>query len=321
MAQLKFLDISHHDNDRGPIDWDQLSKNVDGFTVKITEGTTFVDPKSADNVANARKTGKPVGGYHFFHGQGKAEADFFKSKLPDVDFVAIDCEDAKLDGDLTNEVLVFASEMTVPVILYGSPSYIKDHFNNTITKLKLWVAHYGVDKPDTAFWTDYALWQYSSKESVPGKTGPSDLSYVSQSFYDLIKPKPKVVAKPAATVHYLQKGDKGPEVKNLQQDLIKVGEHLPRFGADSQFGDETDQAVKAFQVRSKITVDGIVGPQTRSKLEQAIKYTPVYHTVQKDENLSVIATKNGISLAQIEKLNPQIKHPDVIHQGDKIRVK
>jgi GH25 family lysozyme M1 (1,4-beta-N-acetylmuramidase) len=87
MAQLKFMDVSHFDNEQGPIDWDQLSKSVDGFTVKITEGTTFVDPKGAENFANAKKTGKPVGGYHFFHGQGKEEADFFKSKLPDVDLL------------------------------------------------------------------------------------------------------------------------------------------------------------------------------------------------------------------------------------------
>ncbi|WEG14014.1 DUF1906 domain-containing protein [Pullulanibacillus sp. KACC 23026] len=46
-----------------------------------------------------------------------------------------------------------------------------------------------------------------------------------------------------------------------------------------------------------------------------------YHTVKKDENLSVIAADNGLTLVQIEKLNPQIKDPDVIHPGDNVRVK
>lgn len=46
-----------------------------------------------------------------------------------------------------------------------------------------------------------------------------------------------------------------------------------------------------------------------------------YHTVVSGENLSVIAEHSGITLAEIEALNPQIKNPSLIYPGQSVRVK
>ena len=46
-----------------------------------------------------------------------------------------------------------------------------------------------------------------------------------------------------------------------------------------------------------------------------------YYTVVKGDNLSVIAERHGITLAQIEALNPQIKNPNLIYPGESVRVK
>jgi LysM repeat protein len=46
-----------------------------------------------------------------------------------------------------------------------------------------------------------------------------------------------------------------------------------------------------------------------------------YYTVESGDNLSVIAERNGISLAEIESLNPQIKNPNLIYPGQSVRVK
>lgn len=46
-----------------------------------------------------------------------------------------------------------------------------------------------------------------------------------------------------------------------------------------------------------------------------------YHIVKSGESLSKIAPEYGLTLAEIEKLNPQIDNFDVIHPGEKIRVK
>ncbi|SFP19440.1 N-acetylmuramoyl-L-alanine amidase [Salibacterium halotolerans] len=69
----------------------------------------------------------------------------------------------------------------------------------------------------------------------------------------------------------LEKGDAGSDVKKLQEDLMTVGEKLPRFGADGDYGTETVEAVKAFQSRYNLTVDGVAGPETTDKLKQILK--------------------------------------------------
>ena len=48
--------------------------------------------------------------------------------------------------------------------------------------------------------------------------------------------------------------------------------------------------------------------------------TPEFYVVREGDTLSEIAAKFHVSLAQIEKWNPQIKNPNVIHVGQKVRV-
>jgi len=45
-----------------------------------------------------------------------------------------------------------------------------------------------------------------------------------------------------------------------------------------------------------------------------------YYTVQSGDTLSMIAGKHGLSLAEIEALNPQIRNPDLIFPGQSVRV-
>ena len=56
----------------------------------------------------------------------------------------------------------------------------------------------------------------------------------------------------------LQKGDKGEDVKELQQDLLKLGYSLPKYGADGDFGGETKKAVQSFQLDHNLIADGIM---------------------------------------------------------------
>jgi len=70
---------------------------------------------------------------------------------------------------------------------------------------------------------------------------------------------------------YLSIGDTGPAVKQLQENLIKVGFKLV---ADSNFGPFTENAVKTFQNSNGLLVDGFYGPATKDKLEKALKPKP-----------------------------------------------
>ena len=64
----------------------------------------------------------------------------------------------------------------------------------------------------------------------------------------------------------LSKGDKGDKVRVMQELLRGKGYDLGTYGADGDFGGATRSAVVAFQVRSGLSADGIVGRNTWSKL-------------------------------------------------------
>ena len=52
--------------------------------------------------------------------------------------------------------------------------------------------------------------------------------------------------------------------------LIELGYELPRYGADGQYGAETEEAVKQFQRAHDLLVDGEYGPLTHAALMAAL---------------------------------------------------
>lgn len=64
----------------------------------------------------------------------------------------------------------------------------------------------------------------------------------------------------------LRKGDSGGEVKDLQKLLISLGYDLGKAGADGKFGDKTEAAIKKFQKKNQLVIDGVVGKKTWQKL-------------------------------------------------------
>ncbi|MED4083860.1 N-acetylmuramoyl-L-alanine amidase [Halalkalibacterium halodurans] len=89
-----------------------------------------------------------------------------------------------------------------------------------------------------------------------------------------------VIQKPSPNP-LIKRGDKGENVRRLQNKLLAVGERLPRFGADGHFGRETEEAVKSFQARSGILVDGLVGNQTMRALDAAM---PKYRRLLRNQS-------------------------------------
>lgn len=63
----------------------------------------------------------------------------------------------------------------------------------------------------------------------------------------------------------LSQGDKGEEVKRLQQKLIEMG-YLPEGSADGVYGGRTRNAVRMFQYYNGLTMDGIAGRATQTNL-------------------------------------------------------
>ena len=61
-------------------------------------------------------------------------------------------------------------------------------------------------------------------------------------------------------------GSRGDEVKKLQQYLIDSGYDIGSYGLDGVYGNDTANAVKKYQQDNGLTVDGIAGNNTLSKM-------------------------------------------------------
>lgn len=76
--------------------------------------------------------------------------------------------------------------------------------------------------------------------------------------------------KPKFGSRILRNGDEGDDVKELQTNLIRLGYDCGKWGADGDFGDATEMAVRAFQRDHDLVVDGEFGPKSLSAMERAL---------------------------------------------------
>ena len=68
----------------------------------------------------------------------------------------------------------------------------------------------------------------------------------------------------------LKRGMVGSDVKALQEMLMQLGYALPKHGADSEFGAETEKALLAFQKKAGLEADGKYGDKTHAALMDAV---------------------------------------------------
>lgn len=62
----------------------------------------------------------------------------------------------------------------------------------------------------------------------------------------------------------------GNDVKELQTNLIRLGYDCGKWGADGDFGDATEMAVRRFQVNNGLVVDGEFGPKSLAAMNKAM---------------------------------------------------
>ena len=80
-----------------------------------------------------------------------------------------------------------------------------------------------------------------------------------------VTPVPVPTITPNRAYHNLQQGDRGTEVRRLQERLIELG-YLPEGAADGAYGGQTRNAVRKFQYYNSLTQDGIAGRATQTNL-------------------------------------------------------
>lgn len=88
----------------------------------------------------------------------------------------------------------------------------------------------------------------------------------------------------------LKNGSKGDDVKELQKRLIELGYNVGEYGADGDFGPDTELAVTHFQNDHHLEVDGIVGPMTWEALDNT----------KRPEQKTYTITIHGVDAAEME---------------------
>ncbi len=78
-------------------------------------------------------------------------------------------------------------------------------------------------------------------------------------------------AEPALGERILRNGMEGSDVKTMQNALISLGYSCGKWGADGDFGDATEIALKAFQADHGCEADGEYGPITHAAMLKALE--------------------------------------------------
>lgn len=90
-------------------------------------------------------------------------------------------------------------------------------------------------------------------------------------------PTPTAVPEPTITPNRAYKniefGDRGNDVKKMQERLIELG-YLPEGSADGAFGYQTNRALRAFQAANGLNRDGVAGPSTLTRLYEDPEVVP-----------------------------------------------
>ena len=117
------------------------------------------------------------------------------------------------------------------------------------------------NKREALLMIDEAFQDEVASEHVMGICDYFGVSYI---------PEDTKIETPTVLSKVLKFGSTGEDVKSLQRDLIKLGYKLSG-GVDGSFGSGTKLAVREFQKKTKLVVDGSAGPLTLAKIQSEIK--------------------------------------------------
>lgn len=166
-------------------------------------------------------------------------------------------------------------------MLYGSQGNIRTTYDLNVLQYPIWCAKY----PNTKIPNDndkyfpnlkkdeynerIAIWQYASCGFVPGISVRVDMNNMYKDLsadYPDNKESCNPYAEPTGIVRYsaLKSWTPREDVKWVQWELVEDGYQLE---IDGKFGKLTLAAVKDYQAKHGLVVDGIVGPKTKESMK------------------------------------------------------
>lgn len=194
------LDVSRW---QGRIDWDKVrtSGKIDGVMLRVLGskgGKPYVDPAFERNYAECARLGLPVGGYYYTcavtQRQTGEELAALKTALRGKTFqlpLAIDVEDPRLRSLAPAKLSALVERAADQLEAWGLYAMVYTYTNFADTALDmaalaaydLWIADYRGKRPTRR----HGMWQYTAEGTVPGISGPVDLSVAYKDYAAIIQ--------------------------------------------------------------------------------------------------------------------------------------
>lgn len=198
MAEI--MDVSRW---QGSIDWDKVKASglVSGVMLRVLGskgGKPYVDPAFERNYAECARLGLPVGGYYYTcavtQRQTGEELAALKTALRGKTFqlpLAIDVEDPRLRSLAPAKLSALVARAADQLEAWGLYAMVYTYTNFADTALDmaalaaydLWIADYRGKRPTRR----HGMWQYTAEGTVPGISGPVDLSVAYKDYAAIIQ--------------------------------------------------------------------------------------------------------------------------------------
>ena len=171
VSSYKGIDISSYQGYN--IDFSAVrNSGIEICIVKATESTMYTNMYFDSQASGALNAGLKVGFYHFFRGQGIAEADYFcsvinryKDRMTIKPVIDVEVPVA----DINNQVLLFINRVKqvlgLDCVIYSGAYFAGDNLTDiNLLNYGLWVAYYYVSTPTLrGIWTGFVGHQYSDQ--------------------------------------------------------------------------------------------------------------------------------------------------------------
>lgn len=168
---------------QGRINWERVSRSGIHYTyIRACVGSSYVDDQFRRNYREAHRHGLHTGFYHYVTArsveQARRQARFFARTIapyhydlrPVLDFESF----GRLNKEEINRIsLTYLRELEHythhrPAIYSDSNNAVNTFTDQQLTRYPLWVAAYGVQRPETGNWGSYSMWQYADDGRIPG---------------------------------------------------------------------------------------------------------------------------------------------------------
>ncbi|ALN97934.1 glycoside hydrolase [Bacillus phage vB_BpuM-BpSp] len=333
-VKIKGIDISHWQQDRQNIDWKKVANDGVKFAfIKATEGTSYTDPTLKTNASGAKSAGIPIGFYHYAHfkneSQAVAEANYFYSKVKDIDFqlpLVLDIEHGSFTSlgksNVTKLAVKFLETLKAKganVMVYAYKAFFDSSLDfNTMKPYGIWYARY--TSQESVIPNGVSIWQYTEKGLINGIKGTVDVNWSYVPVSELTKGK--TVVKESGSSNPKPAPSPSKNSSSSSSYTVKKGDTLG--GIASKFKTTTSVLVSLNNIKNPNVIS--VGQVIKLPTSTTVKPKPVSkpsssttYTVKKGDTLGGIASKFKTSVSVLTSLN-NIKNPNVISVGQVIKL-